>query len=68
MKTTFPLLAAVVASTIAAGAQPSGGRLLVLNKEDATFVIVDPDSGAVLGKVAAFSCSKLHRATPYVRA
>ena len=52
MKTIFPLLAAVVASTIAAAAQPSGGRLLVLNKEDATFVIVDPDSGAVLGKVA----------------
>jgi YVTN family beta-propeller protein len=29
-----------------------GGHLLVLNKEDATLVIVDPDSGSILGKVA----------------
>src|SRR5215813_11463073 len=27
------------------------GRLLVLNKEDATFVIVNPESGAITGKV-----------------
>jgi YVTN family beta-propeller protein len=29
----------------------TSGRLLVLNKEEATFVIVNPDSGAILGKV-----------------
>lgn len=29
----------------------SSSRLLVLNKEDATFVIVNPTSGAILGKV-----------------
>jgi YVTN family beta-propeller protein len=27
-----------------------GGHLLVLNKEDATLVIVDPDTGSILGK------------------
>jgi YVTN family beta-propeller protein len=52
MKTTLSFLAAVVAGSIAIAAQPSGGRLLVLNKEDATFVIVNPESGAILGKVA----------------
>jgi YVTN family beta-propeller protein len=34
-----------------AGAQRSNGRLLVLNKEDATFTAIDPDSGKVLGTV-----------------
>ncbi|HEY6214619.1 MAG TPA: YncE family protein, partial [Vicinamibacterales bacterium] len=34
-----------------AGAQKPSGRLLVLNKDDAAMVVVDPDSGAVLGKV-----------------
>ncbi|HZR22881.1 MAG TPA: beta-propeller fold lactonase family protein, partial [Vicinamibacterales bacterium] len=39
-----------------AGARPRSdttvpGRLLVLNKDDATFVAVDPDSGAILGTV-----------------
>jgi YVTN family beta-propeller protein len=34
-----------------AGAQRAG-RLLVLNKEDAAMVIVDPESGSVLGKVS----------------
>src|SRR5213075_2401452 len=32
-------------------AQKPAGRLLVLNKEDAAMVIVDPESGSVLGKV-----------------
>src|SRR5262249_25772320 len=45
------LLAAVTAATSFAVAQTSTGRLLVLNKEDATFVIVNPDSGAILGTV-----------------
>ena len=52
MKIAFCLTAAAAAFTIvAAAAQSGGGRLLVLNKEDATFVIVNPDSGAVLAKV-----------------
>jgi YVTN family beta-propeller protein len=32
-------------------AQSSSGRLLVLNKEDATFVVVDPASGSLVGTV-----------------
>jgi YVTN family beta-propeller protein len=32
-------------------AQPATGRLLVLNKEEATLAIVDPSAGKVLGKV-----------------
>ena len=31
----------------------SKGRLVVLNKEDATLVVVDPGSGKVLGKGSA---------------
>ena len=34
-----------------AAAQPSGGTLLVLNKEDATLVFVDPATGKVTGTV-----------------
>src|SRR3954471_23772053 len=41
---------AVVLTAMLAG-QTAPGRLLVLNKEDATFVIVNPESGAILGKV-----------------
>jgi len=52
MNSPLCLVAAIVASTIVAAEQPAGGRLLVLNKEDAAFVIVNPDSGAVVGKVA----------------
>jgi YVTN family beta-propeller protein len=45
------IIAAVLAWLVAApGAQ--SGRLLVLNKEDAAFVIVNPDSGAILGTVS----------------
>ena len=45
------ILAAVVAAAVVAPAQSRGARLLVLNKEDATLVIVNPESGAVLGTV-----------------
>jgi len=45
------LAAAILAMTTVLVAQSASGRLLVLNKDDATFVIVNPDSGAVLGKV-----------------
>jgi YVTN family beta-propeller protein len=48
---TLRLAAAILATTAVLVAQSGTGRLLVLNKEDATFVIVNPDSGAVLGKV-----------------
>jgi YVTN family beta-propeller protein len=51
MTTTLRLLSALVASTVIVAAQPAGGRLLVLNKDDATFVIVNPETGALLGKV-----------------
>lgn len=37
--------------TVMLAGQTAPGRLLVLNKEDATFVIVNPESGAILGKV-----------------
>lgn len=49
--------AVIVAASIAALAvgesvqRGGAGRLLVLNKDDATFVVVDPDAGAVLAKV-----------------
>ena len=48
---------ALAGSAIAAiaWAQPSNGRLLVLNKEDATLAIVDPESGKVLGTVGTGS-------------
>jgi YVTN family beta-propeller protein len=45
----------VIVSLFSAGALPHAqntGRLLVLNKEDATLVFVDPDSGTVNGRVA----------------
>ena len=45
------ILAAVVAAAVVVPAQSRGARLLVLNKEDATLVIVNPESGAVLGTV-----------------
>ncbi len=51
LKTTCRIAAAMLATTALLNAQSATGRLLVLNKEDATFVIVNPDSGAVLGKV-----------------
>src|SRR5262245_47974937 len=51
LKSLSCLAAAALAATIVASAQSSAGRLLVLNKEDATFVIVNPESGAILGTV-----------------
>ena len=50
-KSIWCLLVTAVVSTAILSAQPSGGRLLVLNKEDATFVIVNPESGAIAGRV-----------------
>src|SRR6185369_3639693 len=44
-------VAGVAVATVLLAGQTTSGRLLVLNKEDATFVIVNPDSGAILGKV-----------------
>jgi len=48
------LFTAVIALPLPAlsGQSESKGRLVVLNKEDATLVVVDPGSGKVLGKVA----------------
>src|SRR5262249_45415851 len=51
LKTTAFLASVIAALSTFAAAQSSSGRLLVLNKEDATFVIVNPDSGAIVGKV-----------------
>jgi len=51
---TKTLLCAVAGAglfTVMLAAQAAPGRLLVLNKEDATFVIVNPETGAILGKV-----------------
>src|SRR5262245_34526881 len=47
----IPIAAAVYAPAPAL-AQTSGPRLIVLNKEDATLVTVDPASGKILGRVA----------------
>ena len=44
------LVLLTLALPVTAAAQ--GGRLVVLNKEDATLVVVDPGSGKVLGTVA----------------
>ncbi|HMF97660.1 MAG TPA: cytochrome D1 domain-containing protein [Vicinamibacterales bacterium] len=41
----------VILTLLVAAGHAQSGRLLVLNKEDATFVIVNPDSGAITGKV-----------------
>jgi YVTN family beta-propeller protein len=45
------ILAAMIAAAVAVSAQSRGARLLVLNKEDATLVVVNPESGAVLATV-----------------
>src|SRR2546422_11472144 len=45
------LTAAAVTAGNTPGAQRGSGRLLVLNKEDATLAIVDPESGTILGRV-----------------
>jgi len=51
MKTSVRLLAALMAANALLAAQATTGRVLVLNKEDATLAIVDPASGKVLGTV-----------------
>lgn len=50
MARLLSLLALVVLAPLPAG-QSSGSRLVVLNKEDAVLVTVDPASGKVLGRV-----------------
>lgn len=53
MKRLYPVLSMALAAATLVGAQgtSSSGRLLVLNKEDATLVIVDPAAGTILGTV-----------------
>jgi YVTN family beta-propeller protein len=51
MKRFLPLALIVAAFSSAPGAQGIGPRLVVLNKEDATLVTVDPATGKVLGRV-----------------
>jgi YVTN family beta-propeller protein len=46
------LVLAIVAAVQAVRAQKRSGSLLVLNKDDAAMVFVDPGSGAVTGRVA----------------
>jgi YVTN family beta-propeller protein len=50
-KTLLYAVACAAVLTVMLAGQAVPGRLLVLNKEDATFVIVNPESGAILGKV-----------------
>jgi YVTN family beta-propeller protein len=50
-KTLLSAVACVGLLTVTLGGQAAPGRLLVLNKEDATFVIVNPETGAILAKV-----------------
>jgi YVTN family beta-propeller protein len=48
------ILSALIATVVVAHAQPgrwATARLLVLNKEDATLAIIDPESGAIAGTV-----------------
>jgi YVTN family beta-propeller protein len=45
------ILAALVVAAAPNAAQSGGARLLVLNKEDATFTVINPDSAAVLATV-----------------
>jgi YVTN family beta-propeller protein len=55
MRARRVLFVALAAAIVTAGNTPSAqrksARLLVLNKEDATLAIVDPESGSVLGRV-----------------
>jgi YVTN family beta-propeller protein len=46
------ILAAIAALAVASAAQSRGARLLVLNKEDATLNVINPESGAILATVA----------------
>lgn len=51
MTRLLPVLLVLLSLARSAGAQAPGPRLVVLNKEDATLVTVDPASGTVLGTV-----------------
>jgi YVTN family beta-propeller protein len=51
MKSLLPIAIGVSLCLAAPHAQPSGGRLVVLNKDDATLVVVDPVSRKILGTV-----------------
>ena len=46
------ILAAVLVAVVCTSAQQRGPRLLVLNKEDATFTVINPETAAVLATVA----------------
>ena len=46
------ILIALAALAVASAAQSRGARLLVLNKEDATLNVINPESGAILATVA----------------
>ena len=48
---TLRILVALLALTLASGSMAQSPRLLVLNKSEATLVIVDPASGKVLARV-----------------
>ena len=52
MRATLTAVLILALVTIDAAGQGTSGRLVVLNKEDATLVTVDPSSGKVLGRVA----------------
>jgi YVTN family beta-propeller protein len=45
------ILSAVLAAVVCTSAQQRGPRLLVLNKEDATFAVINPETAAVLATV-----------------
>ena len=45
------ILAAVLVAVVCTSAQQRGPRLLVLNKEDATFTVINPETAAVLATV-----------------
>ena len=45
------ILAAVLVGVVCTSAQQRGPRLLVLNKEDATFTVINPETAAVLATV-----------------
>ena len=45
------ILAAIIVAAVQGAAQPRGPRLLVLNKEDATFTVINPETNAVVATV-----------------
>ena len=52
MRATLTIAAILALVTFHGAAQGTSGRLVVLNKEDATLVTIDPASGRLLGRVA----------------